>query len=35
MTGQVLDDLMSRADIDRRMIEIGDDSRNSLTVVES
>jgi 6-phosphofructokinase 2 len=35
MTGQVLDDLMSRADIDRRMIEIGDDSRISLTVVVS
>ena len=34
MTGRVLDDLMSRADIERRMIEIGDDSRISLTVVE-
>ena len=34
MTGQVLDDLMSRAGIERRMIEIGDDSRISLTVVE-
>lgn len=34
MTGRVLDDLMSRAEIERRMIEIGDDSRISLTVVE-
>jgi 6-phosphofructokinase 2 len=34
MTGRVLDDLMSRAGIKRRMIEIDDDSRISLTVVE-
>lgn len=34
MTGRVLDDLMSRAGIERRMIAIGDDSRISLTIVE-
>jgi len=34
MTGRVLDDLMDRAGIERRMIAIGDDSRISLTVVE-
>jgi len=35
MTGKVLDDLMSRAGIDRRMIAIAGDSRISLTVVET
>ena len=34
MTGRVLDDLMDRAGIERRMIAIADDSRISLTVVE-
>ncbi|HET8534714.1 MAG TPA: PfkB family carbohydrate kinase, partial [Sphingomicrobium sp.] len=34
MTGQVLDELMDRAGIERRMVPIGDDSRISLTVVE-
>lgn len=34
MTGRVLDDLLSRAGIERRMIQIEDDSRISLTVVE-
>jgi 6-phosphofructokinase 2 len=34
MTGRVLDDLMDRAGIERRMIAIGDDSRISLTIVE-
>lgn len=33
-TGQVLDDLLARAGIDRRMIGIADDTRTSLTVVE-
>lgn len=34
MTGRVLDELMNRAGIERRMIAIADDSRISLTVVE-
>jgi 6-phosphofructokinase 2 len=34
MTGRVLDDLMARAGIERRMIAIRDDSRISLTIVE-
>jgi 6-phosphofructokinase 2 len=34
MTGRVLDELMARAGIERRMIAIGDDSRISLTIVE-
>ena len=34
MTGRVLDDLMARAGIERRMIAIDDDSRISLTIVE-
>jgi 6-phosphofructokinase 2 len=35
MTGKVLDELMSRAGIERHMIEIAGDSRISLTVVET
>jgi 6-phosphofructokinase 2 len=35
MTGKVLDELLSRAGIDRRMIAIAGDSRISLTVVET
>lgn len=34
VTGQVLDDLLERADIERTMIKIADDTRLSLTVVE-
>lgn len=34
VTGQVLDDLLARSGIDRTMIEIADDSRLSLTVLE-
>jgi len=35
VTGRVLDDLLVRAGIERRMIEIADDTRLSLTVVET
>lgn len=35
VTGRVLDDLLDRSGIDRRMIPIADDSRMSLTVVET
>ena len=35
VTGRVLDDLLERSGIDRRMIEIADDTRLSLTVVET
>ena len=34
VTGRVLDDLLARAGIEREMVEIADDSRLSLTVVE-
>jgi 6-phosphofructokinase 2 len=33
-TGRVLDDLLARAGVDRRMIAIADDTRISLTIVE-
>lgn len=35
MTGRVLDDLLARAGIERRMIEIAGDTRISLTIVET
>jgi len=35
VTGRVLDDLLGRAGIERRMISIADDTRLSLTVVET